>query len=144
MTLSRSKSILTRSQSRNSSKTSELQNSSSVGSVTTAKGLFHNSSYMDFHVDFDGIHTPLTAKTGQLGYYGPAYTQEEKLLVDPLLKRNTWYKGYVQTVKVKIVFVFDPVVSNSDIHFNSGPTAFIDCSTAVSQLPPEARCDRSS
>jgi hypothetical protein len=45
---------------------------------------------------------------GTIGYYGPAFTADERLLVDPLLKRNTWYKSYVNRVKVWVSLFISP------------------------------------
>lgn len=95
MTLTRQKSIHSRSS------TSRSPSKTSLDTVSTMKGLFHQGSKVNFELDMDGMHKAQTGP-GVIGYFGPAYTEQDKLLVDPLLKRNTWYKGYVQTIKVRL------------------------------------------
>ena len=110
MTLSRSKTLLSRAATRSHPhpSTANSAGTSSVGSVTTMKDLFHDTSNVYF--DFDGMNRTgsgrldLTGRPpGTLGYHGPAYNSQERLLVDPLLKRNTWHKSYVQRIKVGTV-----------------------------------------
>lgn len=106
MTLSRSKTLLSRAATRSHPPhTANSAATSSVGSVTTMKDLFHDTSNVYF--DFDGLNRTGSGRLdlsgrpseGTLGYHGPAYSSQERLLVDPLLKRNTWHKSYVQSVK---------------------------------------------
>ena len=105
MTLTRQKSIHSRSSaSRTPSRTSQHHGSASLDTVSTIKGLFHPGSGVNFELDIEGMSKiqamAKTKTTGSIGFVGPAYTDQDRLLVDPLLKRNTWYKGYVQTIKV--------------------------------------------
>ena len=102
MTITRQKSVHSRSSaSRSPSKTSQYRGSSSLDTVSAMKDLFHQGSAVNFDLDMDGFRKVQTG-TGTVGYFGPAYTEQDRLLVDPLLKRNTWYKGYVQTIKVQV------------------------------------------
>jgi hypothetical protein len=73
--------------------------SRSEGSVTTMKDLFNENSRVQF--DTSGLRRLEVPPAGTLGYYGPAYNEQEKLMVDPNLKRKTWYKTYSQGVRVR-------------------------------------------
>ena len=58
------------------------------------KSLFHTGSGVNFELDLEGMRksqaNAKTKTTGSIGFVGPAYTEQDRLLVDPLLKRNTW------------------------------------------------------
>lgn len=79
------------------------ENRSSLGSsISSMKDLFHYSSadLINFeNNNNNNMNSRAMTPAGTLGYYGPAYSEDEKLLVDPLLKRKTWHKSYVSRVK---------------------------------------------
>lgn len=62
------------------------------------QGLFHHTSYM-LTGDLNFGRTEPAPAAGTLGYYGPAYTEGERALVDPILKRRQWYKSLKEREK---------------------------------------------